>query len=210
MIANRASQHNFAKGPDANIARSVFDRSFEVKDTYNFDYNYPIFCDEILPCDDVNLTIDAFIRLSSFALKVPVMEQMFMKVDAFFVPNRLLWTNWEKFNGAQDIPGDSTSYTMLIMILVAAFTVVFIFDKFGLPTDIANVPVINTLPLRAYIKIYNDWYRDENLVNSVSLPTGDGPDTQANFTLKKRLKQKDYFTGGLSWSQIVSAVSFFL
>lgn len=75
-----------------------------------------------------------------------------------------------------------------------------------MPTDVANVPVNNVLPFRAYYKIYNDWFRDENLQDSLAIPTDDGPDTQGEYTLQKRGKRHDYFTSGLPWPQKGDAV----
>lgn len=202
---NRNSQYSFAQIPDVKVARSVFDRSFTVKDTMDFDYLSPIFVDEVLPGDTHHMTLSSFCRMATQIR--PIMDNMYVDFFFFFVPNRLVWTNWEKFNGAQDNPGDSTSFVLPTLTAGAAFTVGSIFDKFGLPTDVANVPVSNTLPLRAYIKIWNDWFRDENLQNSLTLPTGDGPDVQASFALQKRGKRKDYFTGCLPWPQKGTAVS---
>lgn len=204
-FGSRFNQHSFAQIPDVHIARSTFDRSFTVKDGYNFDTLYPFYLDEVIPGDTYNVTMQAFARLATQI--VPIMDNMYVDYHFFFVPNRLVWTNWEKFNGAQDNPGDSTSYTLPVLTTGAAFAVDSIFDKFGLPTGAANVAVNNTLPLRAYIKIYNDWYRDENFVNSVTLPNGNGPDTQAMFSLQKRGKRKDYFTSALPWPQKGNAVS---
>lgn len=204
-LGNRYSQHSFATIPDVKLGRSKFDRSFLVKDTFDFDYLNPIFVDEVIPGDTHTLNVKTFCRLATQVR--PVMDNMYLDFFFFFVPNRLVWTNWEKFNGAQDNPGDSTSFVCPTLTAGAAFTVGSIFDKYGLPTDVANVPVSNTLPLRAYIKIWNDWFRDENLQNSVALPTDDGPDVQADFTLLKRGRRKDYFTGALPWPQKGSAVS---
>lgn len=203
--SKRTNQHSFAQIPDVKVARSTFDRSHTVKDTMDFDYLNPIYVDEVLPGDTHRMTVSSFLRLATQVR--PVMDNMYVDFFFFFVPNRLVWTNWEKFNGAQDNPGDSTSFVVPVMTPGAAFAVGSIFDKFGLPTDIANVAVKNTLPLRAYIKIWNDWFRDENLQNSLTLPIGDGPDVQASFALQKRGKRKDYFTGGLPWPQKGNAVT---
>lgn len=201
----RHSQHSFAQIPNVKIARSAFDRSYTVKDTMDFDYLTPIHVDEVIPGDTHQLTLASFCRLATQVR--PVMDNMYIDYFFFFVPNRLLWTNWEKFNGAQDNPGDSTSFVLPIMTPGAAFTTGTIFDKYGLRTDIANVAISNTLPLRAYIKIYNDWFRDENLQNSIALPVDDGPDVQGDFTLQKRGKRHDYFTSCLPWPQKGTAVS---
>lgn len=205
MLGNRYNQHSFAQIPDVRIPRSKFDRSYAVKDTMDFDYLVPVHVDEVIPGDTHNLTVNCFARLATQL--VPIMDNMYIDWFFFFVPNRLVWENWEKFNGAQDNPGDSTSFTIPIMTPGAAFTVGSIFDKMGLPTGVANVPVDNTLPLRAYIKIYNDWFRDQNLVNSVALPIDNGPDVQADFSLLQPAKKHDYFTACLPWPQKGTAVS---
>lgn len=202
---NRHSQHSFAQIPDVNIPRSTFDRSFTVKDTMDFDYLSPIFVDEVLPGDTHHMTLNSFCRLAT-QIK-PIMDNMYVDFFFFFVPCRLVWDNWEKFNGAQTNPGDSISYVTPIMTPGAAFSVGSIFDKMGLPTDVANVAVLNTLPLRCYYKIWNDWFRDENLQNSLTENVDDGPDVQGDYTLQKRGKRKDYFTGCLTSPQKGTAVS---
>lgn len=208
QLGNRRNQHSFAQIPQVNMARSKFDRSFAIKDTFDFDYLIPIFVDEVIPGDTHSLTVNAFARLATQI--VPIMDNMYMDYFFFFVPNRLTYSNWEKLNGAQDNPGDSTDFIMPQLTPGAAFAVNSIFDKYGLPTGVANVVVKNTCPLRSYIKIWNDWFRDENLQNSITLPTGAGPDTQAMFSLQKRGKRKDYFTGALPFLQKGPAVSFSL
>lgn len=199
MLGGRGSQHSFAKIPDVNIPRSQFDRSHTVKDTINFDYLTPIYVDEVIPGDTHNVTLNCFARLATQL--VPIMDNLYIDFFFFFVPNRLVWENWEKFNGAQTNPGDTTDYTVPIMTPGTAFSVGSIYDKFGLPTGVANIPVENTLPLRAYYKIWNDWFRDENLQNSLTVPTDNGPDVQGDFTLQKRGKRHDYFTSCLPWLQ---------
>jgi hypothetical protein len=204
-LGNRHSQHAFSQVPSVNMARSRFDRSFAIKDTFDFDKLIPIFCDEILPGDSVNLNVKSFARLATQVR--PVMDNMYIDYFFFFVPNRLVWTNWEKFNGAQDNPGDSTSFTVPTITINdgSGFQVGEIYDKFGLPTDVDDI-TINALPLRAYNLIWNEWFRDQNLQNSITVNVDNGPDAATDYSLQKRGKRHDYFTSCLPWPQKATAV----
>jgi len=208
MLGSRNSQHSFAQIPDVKMARSQFDRSFTVKDTIDFDYLTPIFVDEVLPGDTCNVNANTFARLAT--QKVPIMDNMYVDFFFFFVPNRLVWSNWEKFNGAQTNPGDSTSYVLpsLDAFPAGGPEVGTIYDKMGLPTDVAGSWTLgNTLPLRCYNAVWNAWFRDENLQNSVVNNLDDGPDQIADYTLLKRGKRHDYFTSALPWLQKGTSVT---
>ena len=201
-LGSRYSQHSFAQIPDVHTTRSRFDRSFAVKDTFDFDYLIPIFVDEVLPGDSINLNVKSFARLATQT--VPVLDNMYIDYFFFFVPTRLVWDNWEKFNGAQDDPGDSTDFIIPSLETAQTFSVDTIFDKFGLPTDVSNITTqnaINCLPFRAYNLIWNEWFRDQNLQDSVTINKDNGPDPVADYTLLKRAKKHDYFTSALPWPQ---------
>ena len=128
------------------------------------------------------------------------MDSMYFETFFFFVPSRLLWDNWQKFNGEQENPGDSTDYLIPTLPDNTNFEVGSIGDYFGIPTGV-NLSKINALPFRAYNLIWNEWFRDENLQDSVNVEKGDGPDDIADYKLLRRGKRHDYFTSALPWPQ---------
>lgn len=201
--------HAFSQVPRADIPRSTFNRSHGHKTTFNSGDLIPVFVDEMLPGDTFNLKMTAFARLATPI--VPIMDNMYMDAFFFSVPNRLLWSNWKKFNGEQTNPGDSTSYLVPTVTAPAAgYAYGDLADYFGIPTGIgsSNTPAVNALPFRAYNLIWNEWFRDQNMQNSLTVPTGDGPDTYTGtYAVKKRGKRHDYFTSALPFAQKGTAVT---
>lgn len=196
-LGNRFSQHSFAQIPDVKMARSVFDRSFTAKDTFLFDNLTNCYAEEILPGDTLNLSVKTFGRLATQI--VPIMDNMYIDWFFFFVPNRLVWDNWEKFNGAQDAPGDSTDF-LVPQVTGPAWNEGEIGDHFGLPTGNFTMSV-NALPFRAYNLIYNEWFRDQNLQQPRPVPKGNGPDSKDDYFLQIRNRAHDYFSSALPWPQ---------
>lgn len=193
--------HRFSEVPEVATPRSTFDRSHGHKTTFDAGYLIPIFIDEVVPGDTFNCSLSAFARLATPVY--PVMDNMHLDTFFFFCPTRLIWDNWQKFCGEQIDPGDSIDYTVPYVASDATgYANQSIFDYFGLPTKVAASYNHSALPLRAYRKIWNDWFRDQNLQDSLDIPTDDGPDLYTELDdLQKRGKRHDYFTSCLPWLQ---------
>lgn len=192
-------KHNFSNVPKAEIPRSSFNRCFGHKTTFNSGYLIPIYLDETLPGDTFNLDAAMFARLSTPIY--PIMDNLHMDTFFFAVPYRLLWDNFEKMMGEQVDPGDSTDYTIPQIVMPGAgCTEASLFDYFGIPPGVPDL-TISALFSRAYNLIYNEWFRDENIIDSLVVDTDNGPDTFTDYVLKRRGKRHDYFTSCLPWPQ---------
>lgn len=203
--AGRVKQSQFAKAATVSAPRSSFDRSFSHKTTLNEGKLIPLIWMPILPGDTINLSTNLLCRLSTPIF--PYMDNVYADLHFFFVPNRLVWEHWEQFQGAQDDPPNTfTEYEVPSLddnTHSAGFGEGTIYDYFGLPTKVASIPQESmpiALPFRAYQKIWNDWYRDENSQDPLTIDISDGPDTTA-YALLNRNRRKDYFTSALPWPQ---------
>lgn len=205
MALPSVMHHKFSEVPQAEIPRSSFDRSHGNKTTFDAGYLVPIYVDEALPGDTFNLKMTAFARLATPLH--PFMDNMFLSSFFFSVPIRLIWDNWEKFNGEQVDPGDSTDYTVPIIAApaVGGFQANGLSDYMGIPTEVTNFEC-SAFWHRAYNLIWNDWFRDENLQDSAVVDKDDGPDTITDYPLLRRGKRHDYFTSALPWPQKGPAV----
>jgi len=202
MPSVMGAQHSFSQVPSVNIQRSVFDRSHGHKTTFDAGFLIPILVDDVIPGDTVSCDMTAFCRLAT-PLR-PLMDNLYLETFFFFVPYRLVWTNFVKFMGEQTNPGDSISY--VIPSVAVPFTPVIgsLMDYMGvMPQDdgvaIQTPNTISVLPMRGYFLIYNQWFRDENLItSSLGSAVGDGPDSLAGSTpCRLRGKRHDYFTSCL-------------
>ncbi|AXH71827.1 MAG: major capsid protein [Microviridae sp.] len=205
------SVHQFAMVPKADIPRSQFRMQKAVKTTFNSGDLCPMFCEEVLPGDTFRCSLTAFIRMAT-PVK-PIMDNLYFETFFFFVPNRLVWVNWKKFMGEQANPGDSISYTIPTLTTpVGGFAAGTIGDQFGLPTvgqvGAPNSVLFNALPFRGYNLIFNEWFRDENLVNSQVVNTADeAGGSSGPYAIQKRGKRHDYFTSCLPFLQKGTAVT---
>lgn len=202
-----SAQHNFSLIPRADIQRSAFRRDFNIKTTMDGDKLYPLITEEILPGDTINIKPTLFARMNT--LIYPILENVWFQYHLFFVPNRLIWDNWVKMQGEQNNPTDSTDFLVpQIESAVGGFARGELHDYMGVPPQATPgvVHKVNALFSRAYSLIWNQWYRDENLQPSIVVDKDDGPDAIADYVIKKRNKQHDYFTSGLPWPQKGTAV----
>lgn len=196
-------QYSFAQIPNASIQRSKFNRSSGLTTTFNSGQLVPIFIDEVLPGDTMTLNIQSFARLATAI--VPVMDNLYLDVFFFAVPNRLVWDNWQKFMGEQENPGDSTDFTIPTVNVTNAYVSSSLQDYMGLPVGKTGFEHSALFP-RAYNLIWNEWFRPQDIVDSIPVNKGDGPDDQTDYTTQWRGKRHDYFTASMPFAQKGPAV----
>jgi hypothetical protein len=195
------AQHSFARAPSNNIPRAKFNRSHGYKTTFNAGKLIPVFCQEVIPGDMFDNQTTMFARMATPIY--PLMDNLFMDIHYFFVPNRLVWDNWQKFMGERVDPDDSIDYEIPKRNgqdnAGAVFGEGTVFDYLGIPTNVSNLEV-NVLPLRAMALIYDEWYRDQNLQDSLKIvkdDTGNITTETWDFLPLPRGKRHDYFTSCL-------------
>jgi hypothetical protein len=199
----------FSMTPRADVPRSTFTTRHTLKTTFQSGYLIPIYCDEVIPGDVHRGQVTIFARLSTPIF--PIMDQLYLETFFFFVPCRLVWTNWVKMMGQQANPADSISFTVPVVTSPAnGFPIndggspatEYLYDYFGIPCAgqvTSGTTAVNALPLRAYNLIWNEWFRDENLQNSIPVTVADSGDSYADYICRRRNKTHDYFTSALPW-----------
>lgn len=202
------SQAHFAEVPRADVQRSTFDRSHPWKGTVAAAGDLcPIFWDEILPGDTFNVNATIFLRLAT-PLK-PFMDNLKADMHYFFVPNRLLWNNWQIFMGETRGPSNPNPEDVVMpkdqILMGANEGFGGVADYLGLPIGTGSATVatqINALPFRAYELIWYEWYRDQNIQADIDPPpVGSQAKGRTSQRCYKRNKRKDYFTSALPWPQ---------
>ena len=223
--------NHFAVNPQVNISRSRFDLDSTVKFTGNTGYLIPFYVMEVLPGDTFEVKTSMVARLQT--LIHPIMDNLYLDTYYFFVPNRLVWDHWQQFCGEPNKAWTpDVEYTVPRMIIRLAddkyktdgeydfnkFAGYFkdsIIDYMGLGLNDSLHPEeslvsaynFNALPIRAYNKIYDDWFRDENLIDPVNLTTDDSAmlwdseDPLSGGKCYKASKLHDYFTSALPQAQ---------
>lgn len=170
---SRNTESHFATLPKVDISRSTFDRSASLKTSFNVGQIVPFFIDEVLPGDTFDIKTSKVVRMPS--LITPIMDNIYLDTYYFFVPNRLVWSHWKEFNGENTesawIP--KTEYAIpQLTAPVGGWSVGTIADYFGIPTGVSGLSV-SALPFRAYALIMNEWFRDQNLSDPLSIPVDD-------------------------------------
>lgn len=212
---NRNSEQHYAQVPRAEIRRSRFKRDFNLLTTINEGDLVPIYVDEVLPGDTAKISMNALMRMSTPLY--PVMDNCNCDFYFFFVPSRLIWDHFENLMGQNDSSywAETVEYTTPQVTSKTGWEEGTIADYMGIPTNIKNISV-NAMPFRAYTKIWNEWFRDENLQQPSDLDTSDKTHTytQNQEEDKKEInraqiggkplkvcKYKDYFTSCLPQPQ---------
>lgn len=219
----RVRGHRFSDAPAMYMKRTKFDRSHVYKTTFNSGKLIPVFVDEVLPGDTSRLSVNYFARLAT-PIK-PIMDNIYLDWFFFFVPNRLVWEHWQNFCFEQEDPGDSTDYVIPTVTATGNSENAYVgslWDYFGLPVNTSgNLSGISALPFRGVYLIWNEWFRDENLQESVKIQKGDANEVLNSAQVAKqpswvftsgtsivpglacppRGKRHDYFTSALPWTQ---------
>jgi hypothetical protein len=187
---------------------STFNLSHDRKFSLNMGELVPILCQEVIPGDRFNVTSQQMLRFQP--LVAPVMHEMNVFTHYFFVPNRLLWKDWPQFITGGENGLDETLFPTVRDLKAPTGSLA---DYLGIPSDSLEGPIpvdVSLLPFVAYQMIYNEYYRDQNLIDPIPLDsfsngsnsyTGTSDDFTELFKLRKRAWQHDYFTSALPWAQ---------
>lgn len=207
---NRETESHFSNLPTLNIKRSRFKRPSTHKTSFNASDLIPVYVDsDILPGDSVKMRMAEIVRMQTPIF--PVMDNAYMDIYFFFVPHRIVWEHWKEFWGENNLTAWEQQVPYEIPQIEAptstGWTEGTIADYMGIPTGVDNISV-NHLPFRAYVKCWNDWFRDENLKDPAFIQSDETTLTGANsgnYVTAAQLgakplkvaKYHDYFTSAL-------------
>ena len=201
------------QAPQMRLGRSVFTGlSHRHKTSFNVGELVPYCVLEVVPGDTFTIELNAFARIFS-PLGAPVMDDIHLDIDFWYVPNRIVWSNWKYFLGEHDQAG-AQDVTYQVPILASGQTIDDGFGAerlaryMGIPWGLQTGSVdVQTLPFRCYALIHREHYRDQNVISEDTVPMGDGPDSLGTFLMQKSAKKPDYFTTALPYLQKGTAQS---
>lgn len=204
------SQNDNALLKRPTVPRSQFINRYGHKTTFDAGLLIPIEVDEVLPGDHLQYRISGHIRTAEFIF--PMLDSQRVDIHGFYVPSRVLWSNFTKMLGAQDNPGDSIAFTVPTVTSIPANgpSVGGALDYCGIPTEGQITPgsganlLVSCLPFWAIAKIWNAWYRSQDLQNAANETTTSYSSLN---TIRPRNKSHDYFTNALPAPQKGTAVS---
>lgn len=186
---NRNNERHFLQIPEMHASRTRFNRDQTILTTFDAGKLIPFFVDEVLPGDTFQVDTTAIIRMTT--PKYPVMDDAFIDFYYFYTPDRILWDNFKHFMGeVEETPWMPTKAYTVPQIKINGTEAKpapderSILDYMGVPTKIKKPFTINALPIRAYVKIWNEFFRDENVDNAAVLKSDDA-DVTYNFTEEK-------------------------
>lgn len=204
----------FKSIPKPKLRRNTFNLSHEVKLTTDLGRLTPIICEPVVPGDTWKMSTEILIRVAP--LLAPVMHRVNVYTHFFFVPNRLIWSDWQKFITGGETGKEEPAYPKITFddeSYDGEFATSSLADYLGFPTPdstnnpVAEVQYFDALPFRAYQLIYNEYYRDENLVQEIDIKKDvNGVITDSSYLaditqIRYRAWEKDYFTSALPWTQ---------
>lgn len=175
---NRNNERHFNQIPEMKASRTRFNRDQTILTTFDSGKLIPFYVDEVLPGDTFNVNTAAIIRMST--PKYPVMDDAFIDFYYFYCPNRILWKHFKQFMGEVEskpwLPAKEYKVPELIINGTKDTAIPneeSILDYMGVPTKIKATFKINALPIRAYVMIWNEFFRDENVDNAATWTDGD-------------------------------------
>lgn len=209
LRTDTSSEQHFSRVPTISRSRNAFSIAEKHVTTIQFDYLYPIYWKYIYPGDTLSISQAMLARLQTQI--APLYDDLYVDVHAWFVPFRLIQTNWARYQfnaqptGPTQDNSSLTSPKITLTALTGGFVAKTLYDYFGFPTETGSLAAsnehINNYLGRAYNLIWNENYRDQNLQNAVTVDVDDGPDDPASYVLLKRGKRHDRFTSCLTAQQ---------